>query len=497
MYSHTHLGINLIVFHSVPSPKRKRICREELSSENLTQPSIGTTASRADSRSANSVTTAGCMYSHWFALALYNLSIQSNLCSISETTINSIEIKLPQTESLKHIVEVFQSVSKLPEEPRCGRGIMCCTLLQKTELTSTAILARELDRFLFSDADVALGACYHQLPTKSGAHHTPERADFYIAQLHQDHLPGSPVGIADFKMQSIHNAYIESVVYSTTVMQKKYKTNTFVTQLVFPASKDECKLQLHVGANGRIIVIDILKAYTMTKKDIEKFFSVFYAAVYYLVRFPIQSSLPCILPTPNLSLCDALTYNKSQSAPCRVFLHEEYVYKFFDTEKEESVNIDLVRTIIPTAKVIHLSDDGRFQCLQYPYLQGSSKMRHFIQFVDVLKQLHCIHALGCVHADIREINIVFSDNNKNAWIIDLDIAAKVGDRYPHDYNHQQIAERHKDAIAGNPREICHDCYALSFIMKKNQVDQQFVDRVRKCENLLAIAEHLKIHYTSQ
>ena len=104
-------------------------------------------------------------------------------------------------------------------------------------------------------------------------------------------------------------------------------------------------------------------------------------------------------------------------------------------------------------------------------------MGHFIQFVDVLKQLHCIHALGYVHADIREINIVFSDNNKNAWIIDLDIAAKVGDRYPQNYNHQQIAERHKDAIAGNPREICHDCYALSLIMKKNQVAQQFVDRV--------------------
>ena len=495
MYSHTHLGINLIVFHSVPSPKR-RCHREELSSENLTQPSVGTTASKANSRSANSVTTVGCMYSHWFALALYNLSIQSNLCSISETTINSIAIKLPQTESLKHIVEVFRSVSKLPEEQRRGRGIMCCTLLQQTELTSTAILARELDRFLFSDADVALGACYHQLPTtcdKSGA---PERADFYIAQLHQDHLPGSPVGIADFKVQSIHNAYIESVVYSTTVMQKKYETNTFVTQLVFPASKDVCKLQLHVGANGRIIVIDILEAYTMMKKDIEKFFSVFYAAVYYLVRFPIQSALPHILPTPNLSLRDALTYNKSQSAPCRVFLHEDCVYKLFDTE-EESVNIHLLQTIIPAAKVIHLSDDGRFQCLQYPYLQGSSKMGHFIQFVDVLKQLHCIHALGYVHADIREINIVFSDNNKNAWIIDLDIAAKVGDRYPQNYNHQQIAERHKDAIAGNPREICHDCYALSLIMKKNQVDQQFVDRVGNCENLLEIAEHLKKHYTSQ
>ena len=135
--------------------------------------------------------------------------------------------------------------------------------------------------------------------------------------------PGSPVGIADFKMQSIHNAYIESVVYSTTVMQKKYETNTFVTQLVFPASKDVCKLQLHVGANGCIIVINILEAYTMTKKDIEKFFSVFYAAVYYLVRFPIQSALHHILPTPNLSLCDALTYNKSQSAPCRVFLHDD------------------------------------------------------------------------------------------------------------------------------------------------------------------------------
>ena len=57
-------------------------------------------------------------------------------------------------------------------------------------------------------------------------------------------------------------------------------------------------------------VLTLLKPIFLT----EKFFSVFYAAVHYLVRFPIQSSIPRILPTPTLSLCKPLTYNQMRAS---------------------------------------------------------------------------------------------------------------------------------------------------------------------------------------
>ena len=91
---------------------------------------------------------------------------------------DKMEIKC---DSIKRIVNCVKSISLLPTTgslfQRPVRGIFSERSLQSTELTLTALLARELDRFPFPDPSV--GACLHQFPVhiRSG---TPERADIYI-----------------------------------------------------------------------------------------------------------------------------------------------------------------------------------------------------------------------------------------------------------------------------------------------------------------------------
>ena len=39
----------------------------------------------------------------------------------------------------------------------------------------------------------------------------------------------------------------------------------------------------------------------------------------------------------------------------------------------------------------------------------------------IFTQLDKIHARGVVHADIRDVNIVFDNDGKMAWLIDFDL----------------------------------------------------------------------------
>ena len=66
----------------------------------------------------------------------------------------------------------------------------------------------------------------------------------------------------------------------------------------------------------------------------------------------------------------------------------------------------------------------------------------------------------------RKENLVFSETNDKAWIIDFDLAGKVGSLYPSNYNHCNIEERHTNAKAYSKRERVHDTHALCKILQK-------------------------------
>ena len=273
-------------------------------------------------------------------------------------------------------------------------------------------------------------------------------------------------------------AETESTAYSIRLMEtQRGMDDSYIMCLNFPSTCSEMKLQLHMGLKGRIVVIDICRVGVIGEyTQLPKFFCVLYAAVHDLIMDQIEYSEPCVSPTRSLSLSNQFPHNLSGA---RVFEKDGYVYKLFDT-KSDAPNFELVSLLLPEAELIDLSKDKRFQMLKYKYLIGSQKMQKKSQYASLLRQLHQIHDKGYVHSDIRDINIVFG-NGDEAWIIDFDLAGFEGTKYPSDYNHRNIQERHKYARAGNPRKNVHDRYALSVLMRRDKLEFAFIAQVEEGE----------------
>lgn len=91
------------------------------------------------------------------------------------------------------------------------------------------------------------------------------------------------------------------------------------------------------------------------------------------------------------------------------------IYKLYEPVVDP-VNLDLLHLSLHDTKVENLSVDKRFQCLQYTFCEAQHNPVHKCQFVPLIKS---IHKKECVHSDIRSVNLIFSGNGKDAWIIDL------------------------------------------------------------------------------
>ena len=460
------------------------------------QPTIGSRSpsSTAASRMVSKSSVTGGIYSHWFALKLYDIMTTLQVSNTGPTTITFVDNKFQiKRDSIERIVKCVKSIFSLPKyaSKQFGRGMLCDPSLQCSKLTLTALLARELDRFLFPDPSV--GACLHQFPVHVGpSSGTPERADIYFAKYNSNNLPANPICAADFKKDSMENAVKESTAYSIRLMETRHITESYIMCLNIPSTCSEMSFQLHLGLKDHIMVIDICTvAVRGNDAQLQKYFCMLYAAVHHVIVDGIQYSKPCVSPTRSLCLAAPLT-----TSPFRVFVVDGYVYKLYDTTSDIP-NFELVEKILPEAKasLIYLSEDKRFQMLKYTYLKGDHKMRKKSQYAHILQQLHKIHEIGYVHSDIRDINIVFSKCSDEAWIIDFDIAGTEGSIYPDNYNHSEIFERHDSARAGKPRKKVHDRYALSVLMKKDKLQADFITQVEGDEfSLNDIADNITKQY---
>lgn len=113
------------------------------------------------------------------------------------------------------------------------------------------VYPQEFDCFLFSDTSAAeSAACLHQFSVKCVLHGS-ERADFYVAKLGADKLPGTPIAV---KINDFDKVCTESFGYSTRLMMHPGEV-----QLVFPATKDYISLKLHMSLIGcwKVLEIDI------------------------------------------------------------------------------------------------------------------------------------------------------------------------------------------------------------------------------------------------
>ena len=111
---------------------------------------------------------------------------------------------------------------------------------------------------LFSDANVRFGARLHQLPVScDSTSHVPERVDFYIVKLGINKLPNRPIAVSHYKIQtSVKRAWKASAIQQDQ-WRRRYRDDNYVVQLVFPATSEWIKLELHIGIYKHILVIQI------------------------------------------------------------------------------------------------------------------------------------------------------------------------------------------------------------------------------------------------
>ncbi len=166
-------------------PPAKRM-RPEFDTGELQQAKLPskTSPSKLTKTQMDGIRVDGCIYSHWFAVKLYDLTKTVEVKSTGPTKVTIDEVSVDiERASVDHIVKYVKSISVLCSNvEKDGRGVMCDALIKSSEVAMTALFGRELDRFLVPDGRV--GACLHQFPVCcNNATQSPETADLYITAL--------------------------------------------------------------------------------------------------------------------------------------------------------------------------------------------------------------------------------------------------------------------------------------------------------------------------
>lgn len=422
------------------------------------------------------------LYRHWFALELYDVFHTLEL----DNPINGSEISVPR-HSLDRFVSKLTTIYNPIRVPDCD-GYMRQPGLHDRELFYSPQLAREFDRFLFRDENDK-GACYHQLSSRG-----QERPDLYVLQM-KNATPVMPVLVSDFKCTEMEHAKDETVAYAISSLE--VCTDRCAVVLGLPATRYDMSLLVCIGYHGKMLVMEVCTVNVCNEDSMKKFLSTVYYAVYRLLNNTIVTEGSRAIHT----ICEFR--HQALSGSTRVVkCNSGVVHKYYDTEYFEkcSPQVDIINSLnaLRNASVRNLSFDGRFQQLDYKYIDGSHEPANSRQVAMIISILHTIHEKNYVHSDIRKQNIVFCSDRQTAYIIDFDLIGEVGTDYPAGYNHY-TGERHSDARCHQPRKQEHDRYSLHFVLmrtrwyklKATQEEKDVLEKLNTMENLSDISKELK------
>ena len=360
----------------------------------------------------------------------------------------------------------------------------------------TTQLAREFDRFLFpTEEDTMSGGCYHQLPSRMKSS-TPERPDMYILSKANSHL-FMPVMVS--KMVSDRTAFDaaleETIAYAITCLEGSIGSSSSVI-LGLPMTRQKAQLLVCIGCAGKMLVMQVCEAH-FTSINLKSFLCTVYGCVHSLLKRPIMTEEPCVTTLK----CDGQHTLLSWSS--RVFKCHSTgkVHKLYDNEEfyQCSPQYEFIKSLgehaLPGVQHSNLSQDGRFQMLEYDFVEGTDEPDSISQVATIIKILGKIHDEDYVHSDIRKENVLFCDDGR-AYIIDFDLMNKVDVEYSPTYNHD-IPERHRDARPYRPRKKDHDRHALHVLLEGSewfqslsQARKELLDKLKGQEELSVIANAL-------
>ncbi len=368
----------------------------------------------------------GSVYHHWLAIELYDFMV--------ELTGNSA------------LYENDNEVTSLVTQ--------WTTIVFNEELNCTSYLSVMLDRFLFPASD-ATGVCLHQC-TLSG-----QRPDFLVVGTKPQCILENFVAVSDYKPSLLNSARIETYAYSL-LLSGTSRTHQQL-RIAMYCTKEEVALDLQMGIPGKLLSIPIYNAKNTTEKKFA--FKLLKKACTLLISTPLFSNY-CVSPLKEcqLPIGPLLVRGKNPGELRRVFKKGNMVYKLYNIPFEKCDEIvSLQRTSLDDVSITPLSKDKTMQLMTYIYRDGRHYTQHPMQFFSLLEKLNKVHCRDYVHSDLRTVNVIFSTQNEEAFIIDFDMAGRVGSLYPDDYITTDY-ERHPQAKASSPREKIHDVYSIDMMI---------------------------------
>ena len=356
-------------------------------------------------------------------------------------TLDGVDINVPPT-ALDNAVDQLMALSSYSCE-------------NEHELSS--LLTRTMDRFLFCDDDIKLGAALSQFPLQN-----TRRADLVVVKL-EDWVPSRPViatNDSELKSESFDVAVRETQCY--TICALTNSPYRFPYSFGLPYCKTRMALEMHISVHQKLQHIHIAETDFCGRECVKKFLSLTYGAIHWLLRDEERKSDRPMGPRPTKDLELFDRYSN------RVFLKDRRIYKFYETDGTRKPNVDTLKLgeldYMQPVEYRKLSD--KFELVSYPYLEGIHEPQNYEQFINIGNILCRLHQRGLVHGDIRCVNLIFGsphESNKS-YIIDFDYTSKSGDLYPSNYN-GDLAERHPEAKANQPKYFKHDWHSLSYICK--------------------------------
>lgn len=417
-----------------------------------------TTASQVKTEEVTKSTVDLDLHCHWLALELYNqfnTNIENN---------EKIVVKIDnftdtiQPSSLSRMVRKFQKIAK-SHKSRASEV--------QWEQILTAQIAREFDRYLFTDDDKA--GFYHQLPYYSNLQRGgPQKGDGMVVP-HVDDIVDfkKSVLVYDFKPSDLGAAKTESIAYISRMLSFHTKSTFPVYLALFPTCF-EISFTFVLNLPDHMGFAEICRVTVDDDTNMKKLFVSLHAGINYLVHHPISyTDVAVIEPKMDLqfTVLESLWWRKRESY--KIFHHEGYVYKLFDTHscmKSNRKVLDMV-DYFEDLSLENLSNDGRFQCLRYKFIHGDDIQKYTREmFLSVAETLKILHSNGLVHSDVRLSNMVFDSGKNIGYLIDFDLTDKVGSLYPEGYN--SIKERHGGARANKGRKFEHDTFSLCVVISR-------------------------------
>ena len=373
-----------------------------------------------------------CIYTHWFAVEIYNKFVS--------------EAEQRDTEIAKEVYKIL-STSQGNNE-----------VVNDEELLYTSLLSSVLDKYLFPNYE---GCCLHQVSLLGGS-----KPDFFVSTLCNGST-GFPSLVADFKVDNYEESFFQSLAYCFHI----YNQLNFVKPiLVMPSTKEEFSLILCVPMPSQkdIAYIEIADKISTSDSNIM-------AKLFHAMSYAVQN-----INDADISWFDVEPFKGCRQLAklnrrviCSTKEDRCVVLKFYDLERDSgSPNHGIISSYqrLLNSELHCLSGDERFWCLQYDYIKAKNDTIILEDLLPLISTLDSLHKDGFVHSDVRKENIVWASP---AVLLDFDLCSEVGECYPDTYNHQGIEGRHPDALKNLPRYKHHDRYSLiSLIINIVLLDQE-------------------------